>query len=75
MITLIRQSFASGIYCEDKYNAIVLEDEDIARIIRLRFLLSYFDYSDLVQALTLFVEKTGVTQSSSLEEITREVNQ
>ena len=64
MNTLTQQSIIGGVDLAQDDAIIHLGDDDIARLIQVRFCFERMTYDDLVFALTLWQNSTGVKQVS-----------
>lgn len=62
MSTLIQQSIIGGVQLAQGDVVIHLSDDDIARLIQVRFCFERMTWDDLVFALTLWHKSTGVKQ-------------
>jgi hypothetical protein len=68
MKTITQQSIIGGVDLAQDDIIIHLSDDDIARLIQVRFCFERMTYNDLIFALTIWQNSTGVEQVS-LEQV------
>lgn len=68
MRTITQQSIIGGVDLAQDDAIIHLSDEDIARLIQVRFCFEQMSWNDLIFALTIWQNSTGVKQVS-LEQV------